>query len=67
MAKSDLYKVSGHWEHYHDGMFLVDASGEEMALRPMTCPYQFQIYKSQIRSYRDLPIRFANTTKVNLV
>ncbi|OQA37241.1 MAG: Threonine--tRNA ligase [Parcubacteria group bacterium ADurb.Bin326] len=62
MAKSDLYKISGHWDHYRDGMFLVDGSGEEMALRPMTCPFQFMIYKSQLRSYRDLPIRYNETS-----
>jgi len=62
MAKSDLYKVSGHWDHYRDGMFIIDASGEEMALRPMTCPFQFQIYNSQLRSYRDLPIRYNETS-----
>lgn len=62
MAKSDLYKVSGHWDHYKDGMFLVDGSGEEMALRPMTCPFQFTIYNSEKRSYRDLPIRYNETS-----
>ncbi|MFH1610652.1 MAG: threonine--tRNA ligase [Patescibacteria group bacterium] len=62
MAKSDLYKISGHWDHYKDGMFLVDGSGEEMALRPMTCPFQFQIFNSQTRSYRDLPIRYNETS-----
>lgn len=62
MAKSDLYKVSGHWDHYRDGMFLIDGSGEEMALRPMTCPFQFQIYSSALRSYRDLPIRYNETS-----
>lgn len=62
MAKSDLYKVSGHWDHYRDGMFLIDGSGEEMALRPMTCPYQFQLYKAQTRSYRELPIRYNETS-----
>ncbi|MEK7167526.1 MAG: threonine--tRNA ligase [Patescibacteria group bacterium] len=62
LAKSDLYKVSGHWDHYRDGMFVLDASGEEMALRPMTCPFQFQIYKAEKRSYRDLPIRYNETS-----
>lgn len=62
MAKSDLYKVSGHWDHYRDGMFILDASGEEAALRPMTCPFQFQIYKNEKRSYRDLPIRYSETS-----
>lgn len=62
MAKSDLYKISGHWDHYRDGMFLIDGSGEEMALRPMTCPFQFMIYNSQLHSYRDLPIRYNETS-----
>lgn len=62
MAKSELYKISGHWDHYRDGMFVVDASGEEMALRPMTCPFQFQIYNSAKRSYRELPIRYNETS-----
>ncbi|MFH0798140.1 MAG: threonine--tRNA ligase [Candidatus Woesearchaeota archaeon] len=62
MAKSDLYKVSGHWDHYREGMFIVNGSGDEMALRPMTCPFQFQIYKSRIQSYRDLPIRYNETS-----
>ena len=62
MAKSDLYKVSGHWDHYKDGMFLINGSGEEMALRPMTCPFQFQIYNSEKRSYKDLPIRYNETS-----
>jgi threonyl-tRNA synthetase len=62
MAKSDLYKVSGHWDHYRDGMFLVDGSGDEMALRPMTCPFQFQIYNAHKTSYRDLPVRLSETS-----
>lgn len=62
MAKSDLYKISGHWDHYRDGMFLIDGSGEEMALRPMTCPFQFMIYNSQLHSYRELPIRYNETS-----
>lgn len=62
MAKNDLYKISGHWDHYRDGMFLINGSGEEMALRPMTCPFQFMIYKSQLHSYRDLPIRYNETS-----
>ena len=62
MAKSDLYKISGHWDHYKDGMFLVDGSGEEMALRPMTCPFQFTIYNAEKRSYKDLPIRYNETS-----
>ncbi len=65
MAKSDLYKISGHWDHYRDGMFVMgdEDSGEEvLALRPMTCPFQFMIYKSKPRSYRELPIRYAETS-----
>lgn len=70
MAKSDLYKVSGHWAHYRDKMFILgqldekgeSANGEEiMALRPMTCPFQYQIYKNGLKSYRDLPCRYAET------
>ena len=65
MAKSDLYKVSGHWDHYKDGMFILgdEAKGEDvMALRPMTCPFQFTIYNTDQKSYRDLPIRYAETS-----
>lgn len=65
MAKSDLYKLSGHWQHYKDGMFILgdEAKGEElMALRPMTCPFQFTIYNAKLHSYRDLPIRYAETS-----
>jgi threonyl-tRNA synthetase len=65
MAKADLYKVSGHWEHYKDGMFILGEEGkseEVLALRPMTCPYQFLIYKNGLKSYRDLPIRFGETS-----
>jgi threonyl-tRNA synthetase len=74
MAKSDLYKISGHWYHYRDGMFLLgdtsaleneapDADESEIyALRPMTCPFQYQAYLSESRSYRDLPIRYAETS-----
>ena len=65
MAKSDLYKISGHWDHYKDGMFLLgdeEKDEEVMGLRPMTCPFQFMIYKSKPRSYRDLPIRYAETS-----
>jgi len=63
MAKSDLYKVSGHWDLYKEHMFVVDQE-EELALRPMTCPFQFLIYKSALRSYRDLPIRYSETSKL---
>lgn len=65
MAKSDLYKVSGHWDHYKDGMFVLgdEAMDDEvMALRPMTCPFQYLIYKNGIKSYRDLPCRYAETS-----
>lgn len=65
MAKSDLYKVSGHWDHYKDGMFLIgdEKKGEEVyALRPMTCPFQYTIYNNGLKSYRDLPIRYGETS-----
>ena len=66
MAKSDLYKVSGHWDHYLDGMFVMgdptDESKECFALRPMTCPFQYQAYLNRPRSYRDLPIRYDETS-----
>lgn len=75
MSKSDLFKISGHWDHYKDGMFIMcqdphghgdlfgeDVEGEVMALRPMTCPFQFAIYNSEQHSYRDLPIRMGETS-----
>ena len=66
MAKSDLYKVSGHWDHYLDGMFVLgdpqDESKECFALRPMTCPFQYQAYLNRPRSYRDLPLRYNETS-----
>jgi threonyl-tRNA synthetase len=65
MAKSDLYKISGHWQHYKDGMFVLgdeDRDEEVLALRPMTCPFQFMIYNSSLHSYRDLPVRMAETS-----
>ncbi|MDR3596980.1 threonine--tRNA ligase [Clostridium sp.] len=65
MAKSDLYKVSGHWDHYKDGMFVLgdeEHDSEIMALRPMTCPFQFTIYNAEQHSYRDLPIRYGETS-----
>ena len=67
MAKSDLYKISGHWQHYREGMFIIGdenkADEEEvLALRPMTCPFQFQAYLQKTRSYRDLPIRYGETS-----
>ena len=65
MAKSDLYKVSGHWDHYKDGMFVLgdeEKDEEVFALRPMTCPFQFTIYNAEQKSYRDLPIRYGETS-----
>ncbi|MGI6249683.1 MAG: threonine--tRNA ligase [Acutalibacteraceae bacterium] len=65
MAKSDLFKLSGHWDHYKDGMFVLgdeEKDDEVFALRPMTCPFQFTIYNSELRSYRDLPIRYGETS-----
>lgn len=65
MAKSDLYKISGHWDHYMDGMFVMgdEEKGKEvMALRPMTCPFQYYVYKASQKSYRDLPIRYGETS-----
>ncbi|MGL5352962.1 MAG: threonine--tRNA ligase, partial [Clostridium sp.] len=64
MAKNDLYKVSGHWDHYKDGMFVLgdeNVDDEVIALRPMTCPFQFSIYNAGQHSYRDLPMRYAET------
>ncbi len=65
MAKSDLYKLSGHWDHYLDGMFVLgdpESDKEVFALRPMTCPFQYQAYLSKPRSYRDLPLRYNETS-----
>ncbi len=66
MAKSDLYKISGHWDHYLDGMFVLgdptDDSKECFALRPMTCPFQYQVFLNRMRSYRDLPMRLGETS-----
>ncbi|MBE6551678.1 MAG: threonine--tRNA ligase [Ruminococcaceae bacterium] len=66
MAKRDLYKISGHWDHYLDGMFIIgdphDEEKECFALRPMTCPFQYQAYLNRMRSYRDLPMRFGETS-----
>ncbi|MBS3065707.1 threonine--tRNA ligase [Candidatus Pacearchaeota archaeon] len=59
MAKSDLFKISGHWQHYKEFMFTMDVHGETFALRPMTCPFHFVIYKSKTRSYKELPIKYA--------
>ncbi len=65
MAKSDLYKLSGHWDHYRDGMFIIGdevMDDEVLALRPMTCPFQYMIYKNGLKSYRDLPCRYSETS-----
>lgn len=65
MAKSDLYKLSGHWDHYKDGMFVMgdeESDKEVFALRPMTCPFQYQAYLNKMRSYRDLPLRYNETS-----
>lgn len=65
MAKSDLYKISGHWDHYTDGMFVLGdekVDKEVFALRPMTCPFQYYCYKNTQHSYRDLPIRYGETS-----
>ena len=65
MAKSDLYKISGHWDHYKDGMFVLgneETDKEVFALRPMTCPFQYYVYKSSHHSYRDLPLRYSETS-----
>ncbi len=65
MAKSDLYKISGHWDHYKDGMFVLgdeDKDKEVFALRPMTCPFQYQAYLNKMRSYKDLPLRYDETS-----
>ena len=65
MAKSDLYKISGHWDHYTDGMFILGdekVDKEVFALRPMTCPFQYYVYKATQHSYRDLPLRYGETS-----
>lgn len=65
MAKSDLYKISGHWDHYTDGMFVLgdeEKDKEVLALRPMTCPFQYYVYKAEQHSYRDLPLRYSETS-----
>ncbi|HHV11382.1 MAG TPA: threonine--tRNA ligase [Clostridiales bacterium] len=65
MAKSDLYKISGHWDHYREGMFILgdeEVDKEVFALRPMTCPFQYYVYKASQKSYRDLPIRYGETS-----
>ena len=65
MAKSDLYKISGHWDHYKDGMFVLGDESKDkevFALRPMTCPFQYQAYLNEARSYKDLPLRYNETS-----
>ena len=65
MAKSDLYKISGHWDHYKDGMFVLgdeETDKEVFALRPMTCPFQYYVYKNEQHSYKDLPYRMGETS-----
>ena len=66
MAKSDLYKISGHWQHYKESMFVLGDEEKDqdnvLGLRPMTCPFHFMIYKSKLRSYKDLPIRYGETS-----
>lgn len=65
MAKSDLYKISGHWDHYKEGMFVLgdeEKDKEVFALRPMTCPFQYQVFLNRARSYRDLPMRLGETS-----
>ncbi len=65
LAKSDLYKISGHWDHYKEGMFVLgdeEKDKEVFALRPMTCPFQYYVYKASQKSYRDLPLRYGETS-----
>ena len=66
MAKRDLYRISGHWDHYLDGMFILgdphDETKECFALRPMTCPFQYQVFLNRQRSYRELPMRLGETS-----
>ena len=65
MAKNDLFKISGHWDHYKESMFVLgdeEKDDEVLTLRPMTCPFQYYIYKNEQRSYRDLPIRYSETS-----
>lgn len=67
MAKNDLYKISGHWQHYKEGMFVLgdeEKDKEVFALRPMTCPFQYTIYNAQQHSYRDLPLRYGETSTI---
>ena len=65
MAKSDLYKISGHWDHYKEGMFVLGDESKDkevFALRPMTCPFQYYVYKNSQHSYRELPLRYSETS-----
>ncbi|MBD5560706.1 MAG: threonine--tRNA ligase [Clostridia bacterium] len=64
MAKNDLYKISGHWDHYKDGMFVLESEGDKevLALRPMTCPFQYEVYNAGHHSYKDLPCRYGETS-----
>lgn len=65
MAKSDLYKISGHWDHYKEGMFVLgdeEKDDEVFALRPMTCPFQYMVYNAEQHSYKDLPCRYGETS-----
>ncbi len=63
MAKKQLYQISGHWDHYQDGMFIMNRDEDEtIALRPMTCPFQYTIYNNGMKSYRDLPLRYGETS-----
>ena len=64
MAKSDLYKISGHWQHHKEDMFLLNVRGETFALRPMTCPFQFVLYKRKPRSYKELPRKYAEIAQL---
>ena len=67
MAKSDMYKISGHWDHYKEGMFVLgdeEKDKEVFALRPMTCPFQYYVYKNSQKSYRDLPYRMSETSTI---
>ncbi len=64
MAKSDLYKISGHWDHYRENMFIFNSGDETFVLRPMTCPHQFAIYKARPHSYKELPIKYAEVARL---
>ena len=64
MAKDDLYKVSGHWQHYQDSMFCICAGKDTLALRPMTCPFHFILFKNKSRSYKELPLKYAEMSQL---